>query len=574
MWIGLTAQISIEAGDMPSVGDIIEVANDTLAGKLDIGSAGPDQVWDFSSLVAHETGFQAFESPTGTIGDTLFPSATLALNLGVGYNYFELTDSFFLDLGLYADLFGTGTPVEVAINPPNKTFKIPSNYEDTYENNYNFSFTIDGSGFGVDSLRLVRTNIENNEIDAWGSLKMPFGTFDVLRIKKEVLIIDSIWIQVFGIEQFLQATANSSFVYNFVSKESKGSLASVTLDAEGIPVGVGFTVLPPIEPPTAQFSYVDNGSGSVNFLDESTNNPTSWQWDFGDSNTSTDQNPNHVFAENGDYTVCMLATNEFGTDTTCQVLTINVIPPPQAAFDYSPTATQSDATISFLDLSTGLPDSYLWNFGDGTTSAEQNPVHVYSEFGTYQVCLSVVNEGGNNTACQSIMVEFVPIANFSVNMLSDASFEFTDLSQNEPTDLSWEFGDGNVANGTIVTHEYLTSGDYTVCLLASNQAGVDTSCQAVTAIVVSTQNLKEKDFVQIFPNPANKVLTIEVDEPLSEDWQIVFNNALGQRIYRQNFDNQLIQRIPVGEWTNGMYTYCIINSDGVVVQSKQFVIQH
>ena len=68
----------------------------------------------------------------------------------------------------------------------------------------------------------------------------------------------------------------------------------------------------------ASFSFTDQGGGVVDFTDNSTNNPTSWAWDFGDGNTSDLQNPQHTFTMSGIFNVCLTATNSAGANTACQ----------------------------------------------------------------------------------------------------------------------------------------------------------------------------------------------------------------------------------------------------------------
>lgn len=127
----------------------------------------------------------------------------------------------------------------------------------------------------------------------------------------------------------------------------------------------------------------------VNFTDSSTGNPTSWLWSFGDGTTSTDQNPSHTYTSTGNYTVTLLIGNLSGTASTTLNITVNANVDFYArpAYGYAPLVTYfTDRTIS-----SPMPVSWLWSFGDGTTSTDQNPIHIYTEEGSYTVSLTVNN---------------------------------------------------------------------------------------------------------------------------------------------------------------------------------------
>jgi PKD repeat protein len=139
---------------------------------------------------------------------------------------------------------------------------------------------------------------------------------------------------------------------------------------------------------------------TVRFTDASTGAPTGWSWDFGDGNTSTGENPVHVYTEPGSYTVRLEASNSGGSNTETKSYYITVNPeavPPDAAFAVNPPTAAQPTTVEFIDRSTGLPTSWDWNFGDGASSNLQNPVHTYPGNGTFIVTLMVSNSAGNST---------------------------------------------------------------------------------------------------------------------------------------------------------------------------------
>ena len=137
----------------------------------------------------------------------------------------------------------------------------------------------------------------------------------------------------------------------------------------------------------------------VTFTDKSTNNPTSWKWDFGDGTTSTTHNPIHTYIKTGSHTVTLTATNSAGSNTATKTNYIKVTNAvkPVAAFSASPTSGTKPLKVQFTDKSTGSPTSWKWDFGDGTTSTTHNPLHTYIKKGKLTVKLTVKNTAGSST---------------------------------------------------------------------------------------------------------------------------------------------------------------------------------
>jgi PKD repeat protein len=169
----------------------------------------------------------------------------------------------------------------------------------------------------------------------------------------------------------------------------------------------GYSVLyTPLTAPVASFtSNVTAGMPplTVQFYDTSTGDDiTAYQWIFSDDPGTivTEQNPVHTFAGVGLYEVRHAATNAAGTSWSNVTDYINVtseLPPaPVANFTANVTSGTAPLTVQFNDTSTGTPTSWSWTFGDGGTSAEQNPVHTYTTAGTYTVNLTAANAGGSD----------------------------------------------------------------------------------------------------------------------------------------------------------------------------------
>jgi uncharacterized protein (TIGR02145 family) len=139
---------------------------------------------------------------------------------------------------------------------------------------------------------------------------------------------------------------------------------------------------------------------TVNFSDQSANEPTSWQWDFGDGNSSNQQCPQNTYQNAGNYTVQLIVSNEHGSDTLIKanyILVNETGSAPISSFTATPTHGSTPVTVHFTDHSINEPKSWLWNFGDGNTSTEQNPIYTYYDIGYFNVSLTTINDYGSNT---------------------------------------------------------------------------------------------------------------------------------------------------------------------------------
>lgn len=148
--------------------------------------------------------------------------------------------------------------------------------------------------------------------------------------------------------------------------------------------------------PVASFSMSPTSGQEplvVQFTDKSTNNPTSWSWDFGDGTTSTLQNPQHTFSA-GSYVVILTATNAAGSRRSDQTIGL-VVPYMQESFTATPTSGPAPLVVQFTDTSTSNPTGWGWSFGDGTTANVKNPTHTYSISGVFTVTLNVQRGSGS-----------------------------------------------------------------------------------------------------------------------------------------------------------------------------------
>ena len=254
--------------------------------------------------------------------------------------------------------------------------------------------------------------------------------------------------------------------------------------------------------PIADFSAeptTGNTPLAVAFTDRSTGYPTSWNWNFGDGKASSEQNPVHMYWSSGDYTVTLTASNEFGTSDTSKAYFIHVIPSLKAKFVADPNVGIVPLLVKFTDFSTGNPESWNWDFGDGSTSTQPNPVHAYSTPGAFHVNLTVTRGMNSDTTTQTIVAGGVPATDFVADRTTvsvNAQVNFMDKTLNSPTSWSWDFGDGVTATEQNPSHTYLVKGIYTVTLTATNNDGSDTA-KKVNYITVGLA--PKADFISEIP---------------------------------------------------------------------------
>ena len=141
-------------------------------------------------------------------------------------------------------------------------------------------------------------------------------------------------------------------------------------------------------PPVAEFSKVEPGCMplTIHFQNKSSYSE-SYLWEFGDGSVSNKPNPTYTYYESGTYKIKLTASGPGGTDVHSQVNDVYILP--NSYFDIAPRQVYvNDEAVHYFNLSDN-GDVFEWDFGDGETSTEFNPTHVYKKEGTYDVTLKV-----------------------------------------------------------------------------------------------------------------------------------------------------------------------------------------
>ena len=312
---------------------------------------------------------------------------------------------------------------------------------------------------------------------------------------------------------------------------------------------------------------------SVIFFDQSVTTPgtslSSWNWNFGDSTSSTDQSPGHIYSTEGLYTVKLIVSNSEGCSDT---ITHNIIiySSPVAQFSFDPAAC-TNAPVNFDDQSSGGTGATIshwdWDFGDGTNGSGINPSHTYTSSGTFNVSLTVTNTFGcTNTLIQQVNVLPAPVASFTMSGTT-LTVSFTSTSSaNGPASYHWDFGNGISSDEQNPTYTYPNAGVYTVCLTVydSTCQSSDSSCQVIDIATGVSNPLFAEASVLMAPNPANDYITISASG--LKVYAIELLNVLGSVLYRnEDFVNSL-KRMSLAGFSEGLYLVRIETDKGVITK--------
>jgi PKD repeat protein len=236
----------------------------------------------------------------------------------------------------------------------------------------------------------------------------------------------------------------------------------------------------------------------VNFTDlsyDTDGSVVNWSWDFGDGNSSFDQNPVHSYGDGRLYEVYLTVLDDDGfIDIKSGRVNVSNVAP-VANFSWDPLYPTTSDFVNFTDLSYDTDGSVVywsWDFGDGNSSFDQNPVHSYGDDGVYTVTLIVVDDDDEvDTYSDNVIISNVaPVANFSWSPIYPTTSDlvnFTDLSYDTDGSVvnwSWDFGDGNNSYTQNPSHQYENYGEYIITLkIIDNQGLNDTINKNISVLI-------------------------------------------------------------------------------------------
>ena len=323
--------------------------------------------------------------------------------------------------------------------------------------------------------------------------------------------------------------------------------------------------------------------------------PFTYLWDFGDGNTSTQQYPIHQYNSFGSYVACVTITDANQcTSTDCDTITIS-------GGGCSVTANGIDTAGSwfFWANATGAaPFTYYWDFGDGNTSTQANPSHVYAQAGTYQACVTITDANQcTSTSCTTITVggggggcsaSFTLSTDSLGNNLLVSS---TSSSGQGSISYLWTMGDGSsYTQQNPPQHTYAQAGSYMICLtiseIVNNQVVcTDTYCDTISVGGGSSLNIFFSSSIQtglfeapttlneleLFPNPVSSQATLLIHSSENANATVTVFNATGQVMVDQALDLNVGENridLPVQHLSQGMYFVRVGTANGEALDSK------
>ncbi|MCB0737918.1 MAG: PKD domain-containing protein [Bacteroidetes bacterium] len=218
-----------------------------------------------------------------------------------------------------------------------------------------------------------------------------------------------------------------------------------------------------------------------------TQKATQFTWKMGDGTTYTDSNVTHTYTKPGTYTIELIAFNPIACnlrDTIRQ--TIEIYAQAEAEFDYDVDICTKEVTFNHTG---NYGKTFKWNFGDGSNSTSQNPVHQYNQEGRYRIFLTA----DDNTDCIDTNSVFIrledPFNDFDLVLDScKQTIKLTNKSKGYKSHL-WSFGDGKTETDTNTTHTFADRGKYDVMLTTN----IGTECEEESLIPIEII-IPEADF--------------------------------------------------------------------------------
>ena len=346
------------------------------------------------------------------------------------------------------------------------------------------------------------------------------------------------------------AKAGSYLACLFVSDPSRklqdGNCKMVTAGAETV---------------QADFSFFVDLNNQTIFTDNTLGAANKWFWNFGDGQYTNDRNTSHLFKKPGSYQVCLTAIDSISKakSTNCKKVDIRQFVEADhllAQFSYFK-KTGTDSTL-LTSETIGTYSSLSWDFGDGSVGYGEKTSHIYTQSGSYNVCLHVFDKINNlySDACNvlefklnntTLITDFNSVISTGNNLIS-----FSDLSKGTPIRWRWDYGDGSSDTIQNPNHTYAKIGAYKVCLTTSNGLAYSEKCKEI--------QINGSKLVSINPD-FNYIINIKDSTVVFSDKSTGYANK-----WNWNFGNGLNSQAtkPIVKYSkSGVYEVCLQMQDSI-----------
>lgn len=596
---GVRAQITYSSNEYASIGDTFLLSRAQLnLNQFDYANAGANISWDFSTLTAATQRTERFVDPS-TAGYELAFISNCILNGGGIFNcpqeWNALTDIAQLDMqgGALFSLLPVSisnvvrhfaidnqslseTILGVSIGTGPLSAPIPIVY-DNIDTLYRFplaignmdssirEFSIDLNNVGTDFLyQSYQKRI--NHVEGWGSLTTPYANYpSVLKLKTIIQNQDSIVTN----GQTLPGDITTEVRYSWFAP----NIGWPVFVASG-QVVAGIEVITQVEyldtlqciQPNPLFiatpipAFIDPTSGSVdiNFTNLS-QNADQYTWDFGDGGSANTQSPSHTYTDGGIFQVQLIACNQLCQPLLCDTATIPLIildtAGVTATFFVQPENACVDDSVQFTSIAFNS-DQYLWDFGDGNTSTEENPQHAYISPGSYDISLIIMNANDQDTIVQTLVVSDIPTVSVSpdtsvslgnsVQLLASASDPDATYAWNLSADLSCFTCSDPIATPS-------ETSVYTVIVSNACGSASDTVRVEIDSVSTGISSLDLNELgIKMYPNPVEDHVIIQFPEQLIEPIELELISSFGQLVFAKRITDQQ-QKINLPSLSTGIY---------------------
>jgi len=324
---------------------------------------------------------------------------------------------------------------------------------------------------------------------------------------------------------------------------------------------------------TLNKAYLEFPDATVQ-LNNTTKGEWNYSWDFGDGVTSEQKQPgSHTYEKPGEYIISLEVSDECFDNINLQV----VIGGGDLIADYDSSFVGcAPLTVEFVNKSVNAT-SYLWNFNDGQVSKDENPVHTFTEAGTYPIELTAFNDETYRTVSKHLVTVYaVPNVDFSVapsvTFLPDATVSFYDLSE-FGYEYMWYFGDGDSSDVHQPNHTYKEPGTYDITFMVESEMGCKDTVRRPSAVDVrqycamkfpnaftpeNEQEIEPGRYDPMIPETENNIFH-PLHENITENYNLQIFNRWGELIFESTDVN-------VG-W-DGFYKGTLCKEDVYIWQAK------